>query len=357
MLKKDNELYFRLSLMNWNKKSNTRTMPWKGEKDPYKIWLSEVILQQTRVEQGWDYYNKFIKSFPTVSDLAKASETKLFKMWEGLGYYSRCKNLIHTAKFIHQNHKGIFPRKYEDVIALKGIGEYTAAAIVSFAYNDQHAVVDGNVYRVLARFFGIALPIDQPAGKQHFKALATTLLDKKNPGIYNQALMDFGATVCKPKGAVCDECPLQKKCTAYQSNKVEQLPVKSKQLLKRERHLYYFMVNNNNKVFIKKREKKDIWQNLYEFILIEETAPRDLKYLLKKLSKEIGIVITEKEITDESKHYTQQLTHQTIKGKFFMADIKKTVKLESYSAIPIAKINSYPYPKFITTYLKDKMYL
>src|SRR5437868_3718798 len=193
----DDKKYFTNSLLNWNRKYNKRQMPWKGEKDPYKIWLSEIILQQTRVEQGWNYYHQFVENFPTVIHLAKAPETKVFKLWEGLGYYSRCKNLIATAKIIASKHKGKFPEAYEDIISLKGVGSYTAAAIASFAFDLPFAVVDGNVFRVLSRFFGIATAIDSTAGKKMFTQLAAELLDKKHPGIYNQALMDFGAVVCK----------------------------------------------------------------------------------------------------------------------------------------------------------------
>ena len=190
-----NKKYFTKTLLLWNKKDNERLMPWKGEKDPYKIWLSEIILQQTRVDQGWDYYNRFIAAYPNIEKLAKAKDEKVFKMWEGLGYYTRCKNLIVTARFIASERKGKFPQIYEEILALKGVGPYTAAAIASFAFNLSYAVVDGNVFRVLSRFFGIDKAVNNTEGKKLFTTLANQLLDKNKPGIYNQAIMDFGASI------------------------------------------------------------------------------------------------------------------------------------------------------------------
>ncbi|MCY7291511.1 MAG: A/G-specific adenine glycosylase, partial [Ferruginibacter sp.] len=195
--------FFTENLMLWNNKYNRRTMPWKGEKDPYKIWLSEIILQQTRVEQGLEYYNRFLIKYPKVELLAVADENEVFKLWEGLGYYSRCKNLIVSARIIAFNYDGIFPNKYEDILKLKGVGPYTCAAIASFAFNLPHAVVDGNVLRVIARFFGIDTPIDSIKGKKVFNTLAQTLMDTVSPALYNQAIMDFGATICKPQLPLC----------------------------------------------------------------------------------------------------------------------------------------------------------
>jgi A/G-specific adenine glycosylase len=217
---------FSKKLLHWNKTKNFRTMPWKGEKDPYKIWLSEIILQQTRVEQGWTYYENFIKAFPTVHHLAKAPRKRIFKLWEGLGYYNRCKNLIETAKRISKNYKGKFPRDYQEIKSLKGIGPYTAAAIASFAFNLPFAAVDANVERALSRYFGMSTPTDTADGKRMFAELAGALLDKKNPGIFNQAMMDFGAVICKPKNPLCTICPQQKDCEAYKHQLVDVLPVK-----------------------------------------------------------------------------------------------------------------------------------
>jgi len=206
----DNKKRFAELLIKWNKKENKRVMPWKGEKDPYKIWLSEIILQQTRVEQGLEYYNRFVKVFPEINKLAKAPDKKIFKLWEGLGYYTRCRNLITTARFIVKEKKGVFPQTYEEIISLKGVGPYTAAAISSFAFNLPHAVVDGNVYRVLSRVFGIKKPVDSTEGKKYFNGLANELLSKEQPGIYNQAIMDFGAIICKPSSPLCTACVFRK---------------------------------------------------------------------------------------------------------------------------------------------------
>ena len=208
-------LPFTQLLLKWNSSLNHRPMPWKGEKDPYKIWLSEIILQQTRVEQGWAYYEKFVSNFPTVHDLAKAADQRVYKLWEGLGYYNRCKNLLITARLISKQHKGKFPNTYEHLLSLKGIGPYTASAIASFAYNLPHAVVDGNVFRVLARFYGIATPIDTKPGIDLFNKIATENLSKKQAGVYNQSLMDFGATVCKPVAPNCASCIMQKNALLF----------------------------------------------------------------------------------------------------------------------------------------------
>src|SRR5579859_4925347 len=206
---------FTKTLLGWNSSGNFREMPWKGEKDPYKVWLSEVILQQTRVQQGWAYYEKFINAFPTIHDLAVAPEQQIFKLWEGLGYYSRCRNLIATAKKIDAEYNGRFPSSYEEILALKGIGPYTAAAIASFAFGLPHAVVDGNVTRVLSRYFGNSTPIDTVAGKKLYTELADVLLDKGQPDSYNQAIMDFGATICLPRNPLCADCVQQAGCQAW----------------------------------------------------------------------------------------------------------------------------------------------
>ncbi len=212
--------------MLWHKEENTRSLPWKNETDPYKIWLSEIILQQTRAEQGLNYYLNFIKNYPTICDLANAIDDDVFRHWQGLGYYNRCKNMLATARFICEQKNGVFPNDYEEILALKGVGAYTAAAIASFAFGLPHAVVDGNVYRVLARYFGIENAIDSTLGKAKFAQIADELLDKKNPAAYNQAIMDLGATVCTPKNPRCEICPLSKNCVALKSDLIYFFPVK-----------------------------------------------------------------------------------------------------------------------------------
>ena len=347
-----NKALFTRQLLKWNADLNKRPMPWKGEKDPYKIWLSEIILQQTRVEQGWNYYNRFVTTFPTVHELAKAPETKVFKLWEGLGYYTRCKNLIATAKIIAKEKKGVFPNSYEEILKLKGIGPYTAAAIASFAFDLPFAVVDGNVFRVLARYFGIDKPIDSNEGKKIFSSLADELLYKQHPGIYNQALMDFGAVVCKPKLPACSTCPLKKSCVAYLNGSVNDLPVKEKKIIKRTRWLYYLLIQSDHTIAVKKRGAKDIWENLYEFVLIEEPARTTVKKIL--LHKAFKTLMGKEKyiVKDISEVYKQQLTHQTIYGQFIKINVSNNYSPKGYEMLPIVKIKKLAFPKFITSYLE-----
>jgi A/G-specific adenine glycosylase len=352
-----NKLNFTKQLLDWHIKYNKRTMPWKGEKDPYKIWLSEIILQQTRVEQGLAYYNKFVQNFTTIKKLAAADETVVFKLWEGLGYYSRCKNLIATAKNIATNYKGKFPETYEEILALKGVGAYTAAAIASFAYNQPYAVVDGNVTRVLARYFNMATPIDSTIGKKLFTELAFELLDKKNAAIYNQAIMDFGATVCKPKLPLCSICTLQKNCQAYKNSTANELPIKQNKLKKKNRYFYFFLIENNNKIYVRKRPAKDIWENLYELFLVETESELTSKNLLKTASFQSAFKGVKFEILSESVLYKQQLSHQTIYGKFFRLNLKDNLDITGYEAISSSKMKNLAFPKFINTYLQDIKYL
>jgi A/G-specific adenine glycosylase len=346
--------YFTKVLLDWNKKTNDRPMPWKGEKNPYKIWLSEIILQQTRVEQGWGYYNRFVAAFPSIEKLAKAPETKVFKLWEGLGYYTRCKNLIATAQLVSKKYEGKFPDTYETILGLKGIGPYTASAIASFAYDLPHAVVDGNVSRVLARFFANDTPIDSTEGKKIFTALANELLDKKYPGIYNQALMDFGAVVCKPKLPLCGQCPLQKNCGAYLKTLVDVLPVKEKKVKQKTRWFFYFIVEQNGKIYVRKRGVKDIWENLYEFMLFESPEPTEVNELMKLPAFKKILGYRQFNVESISKLYSQKLTHQTIHGQFTRIELKKPAELDGYQPVSPKELDKLPFPKLITTYLKDK---
>ncbi len=349
------KLFFTKKLLLWNKKFNRREMPWKGEKDPYKIWLSEIILQQTRVEQGWNYYLRFIKTFPTVQQLAHAPETTVFKLWEGLGYYSRCKNLITTARIIDKAYNGKFPASYEKMLELPGIGPYTAAAIASFAFDLPNAVVDGNVQRVLARIGGITTPADSAKGKTLLNKLAFELLDKKQPGLYNQAIMDFGAVICKPKAPNCQECIMQTHCRAYQLDLVTRLPVKGKKIVKKTRWLYYFIITYKSRVYIRKRTAKDIWQNLHEFFLVEKNSPVTKKnWLLLSPVKQL-LSRNKAKITKVSKTYTQQLTHQTVHGQFIEISVNKAPDLGAdFTGVTYHELTSYPFPKFMITYLQEK---
>jgi A/G-specific adenine glycosylase len=346
--------FFAKKLLAWNFSYNDREMPWKGEKDPYKIWLSEIILQQTRVEQGLAYYNRFITQFPTIQKLAKAPETSVFKLWEGLGYYTRCKNLIATAKYIAGELNGKFPDDYEDILALKGIGPYTAAAIGSFAFNLPYAVVDGNVFRVLARVFGIATPIDTTEGKKEFTTLANELLDKKQPGIYNQSLMDLGATICKPQQPLCSSCPLKLNCSGYLQGTIHLLPIKEKSIVKKTRWFYYLIIEHNNSVLVRKRGAKDIWENLYEFVLIEHDKILPLENIKKLPAIKKIFSKTPFEVIKISKPYRQLLTHQTIHGQFVTIKISAPLSVAGYEAVSQKKLGKLPFPKFITGYLTDK---
>jgi len=342
---------FTKKLLRWNKKENNRQMPWKGETDPYKIWLSEIMLQQTRVEQGWAYYEKFIKAFPTVHALAAAPDQLVFKMWEGLGYYSRCKNLLATARLISKDLKGKFPATYEQILHLKGIGPYTAAAIASFAFNESRAVVDGNVQRVISRYFGISTPIDSTEGKKLYASLAQSLIDEKAPGPYNQAIMDFGATICKPKNPLCHICVQKKECEALNNGFVDQLPVKEKKLKIRTRWLYYFIIESGESVYIRKREEKDIWQNLHEFVLMEKDEPQETpeKDFLDALFKRGSYMITH-----ASEVFSQQLTHQRIYGRFFVVKLSTKCKLAgNYTLVKKKVIGEYAFPKFINSFLEN----
>ncbi len=345
---------FTSKIVKWHRTVNDRMMPWKGEKNPYKIWLSEVILQQTRVQQGLAYYEKFLQKFPRLEDLALAADEEVFKLWEGLGYYSRCRNLIFTARYIHQICSNTFPSTYEDLIKLKGVGHYTAAAIASFAYGLPHAVVDGNVTRVLARFYGNNLPIDSVAGKKYFHQLAQELLYKKDPALYNQAIMDFGATVCKPKNPLCNLCVLQSECIAYNTGTIDELPVKEKKISRKNKHFYYFIFFVNNQVLVNKRSEKDIWQDLYEFCLYETTTKLTTSpAVIKNIVKTKLCILEEYAMVSISPVLKQQLTHQNIEGIFVQIQLKKTpLPLQKMSLVNIDKLSTLSFPKMINQFLE-----
>jgi A/G-specific adenine glycosylase len=346
---------FSTKLLRWDRNKNFRQMPWKGEKNPYKIWLSEIILQQTRVEQGLNYYRRFIETFPDIHSLASAPEQKIFKLWEGLGYYSRCRNLIATARYISRERGGVFPEKYEEIKALKGIGPYTAAAISSFAFNLPYAVVDGNVFRILSRIFGIAKPIDSTEGKKYFFQVADDLLNKKQPGVYNQAIMDFGAVICKPVSPLCNSCVFNKTCYAFLNKKVNQLPVKEKKIKIRKRWFYYLVIEFEKKIAVNQRNGKDIWQQLYEFPLIESNEEQDIENVLLLAEKKAILQRKGYELTEISPLFKQQLSHQLITGQFIKVKKKnKKAIADNFIWENKKKIHHYPFPKFINQYLEKK---
>lgn len=338
--------------MRWNSTKNDRKMPWKGEKDPYKIWLSEIILQQTRVEQGLGYYQRIVKAFPTIKKLAKADDNQVFKLWEGLGYYSRCRNLLATARQIAEEKKGIFPSTYEEILALKGVGTYTAAAIASFAYNLPHAVLDGNVFRVLARVFGIDLPIDSKEGKEKFSELAQSLLDTTSPGLYNQAIMDFGAVICKPIAPQCGNCPFSKTCVAFVKKKVAEWPVKSKKLELRKRWFYFLILSYRGRIAVRVRTQKDIWQGLHEFPLMETAAATTWPSLARLAEKKGWLSPKAYQTEQVSALYRQTLSHQLIAGQFIHITLKKKPSLDKeWEWVLNERLGQLAFPQFINQHL------
>lgn len=349
-LSADQKAFTRI-LLRWDTGKNDRQMPWKGEKDPYKIWLSEIILQQTRVEQGWDYYNRFVGAFPTVQQLAAAPDDRVFKLWEGLGYYSRCRNLLHTARYIAKECKGVFPQSYDEIKALKGIGPYTAAAISSFAYDLPHAVVDGNVFRVLARVFGIRKITDSTDGKKYFTALAETLLDKKEPGRYNQAIMDFGAVICKPLAPLCRQCVFQKKCKAFLQNKTGEYPVRQKKMTIRQRWFYFIVPEYRGKWAIRQRTEKDIWQGLFEFPLLETVNESTVQSILKEAEKKNWLQKGTYTIEYVSPPVKHQLTHQLIRAIFIRVRCQKKPR-QSWIWTESGTTRSHAFPRIITRFLE-----
>lgn len=353
MASKNKGTFFTSSLLKWFEQ-NHRPLPWKGIKNPYFIWLSEIILQQTRVEQGLPYYNHFTKTYPTVHDLANATEDEVMKSWEGLGYYSRARNLHAAAKQISIEFNGQFPNTYEKIKSLKGVGPYTAAAIASFAFKLPYAVVDGNVYRVLSRYYGLDTPIDSTKGKKEFSELAETLLNKDKPGIYNQAIMDFGATWCTPKNPNCGKCPMESNCSAYKNDRVSKLPVKAKKIKKRARFFNYFILNTGACIILQKRTQKDIWQNLYEFPMLESPQLLDQNEL-ELLGIQKNILPQGAELIKYSKPFQQTLSHQKINARFWEYRIDSTSLQEKSELVFVKrnKLGKFAFPKIIDWYLAD----
>ena len=292
-----------------------RELPWRDTTDPYIIWLSEIILQQTRVEQGMPYFYAFVEHFPTINDFANAGEDEILRLWQGLGYYSRARNMHKAAQMVRDDMGGVFPSKYEDAIRLPGVGEYTAAAISSFSINECKAVVDGNVYRVLSRYLAIDEPINSTAGKKLFAQIAQEFISTDYPGLYNQAIMDFGATVCKPKNPLCETCIFREDCRALASSLVDELPVKNKSKGSRNRYFHYFIIEKDGGIMMSKRSEGDVWANLYEFPLIETTRPMEFDELTSQVEfmQYFGTADL-LPIGQEIKHI---LSHQNIYARFY----------------------------------------
>ena len=345
------EKNFSKELINWYLK-NKRELPWRETEDPYPIWLSEIILQQTRVRQGLPYYFSFLKHFPTVNDLARATEKEVLSLWQGLGYYSRARNLHKTAQLIVANYAGSFPNSYTGLLNLKGVGPYTAAAIASFAFKEQVAVVDGNVYRVLTRIFGIYEDITLNTTKKVIAELAQKLIPKKSPDIYNQAIMEFGALHCTPAEPNCDACPFAQICVAKSADDQKVLPVKAKAKAKQERFFSYFMVRYGDIVLMKERGSNDIWQGLFEFLLIETKNKSSFSEILK-----LAPIIPESNIQFEYGPYKHILSHQILHATFYAVMVNKKKfdaikKQYSLEEINISEITSTPKPVLISKYLK-----
>lgn len=342
--------YFSNDIIDWYQE-NRRSLPWRETKDPYRIWLSEVILQQTRVNQGLPYYLQFIEAFPTVRDLANAPEDKVLRLWQGLGYYSRARNLHRCAKVVAQNYNGTFPSTYEELLHLPGIGNYTAAAIASIAFNRKVAVVDGNVYRVLARIFGNATDIMSTDGKRQFSELANQLISEEHPGDHNQAVMEFGAMHCTPLNPSCDSCLFARSCVALKRGLVSQLPVKEKKTVKKTRYFFYFVLRNGKKIAMKKRTGRDIWNGLYEFHLVESASEKKLTQLVK--TDKLLALLKDIQEVGSMRHV---LSHQVLEIRFFEAAAENLTDnaeaLGDLSFISMKKANEMPKPIAITRYLE-----
>ncbi|MDB5253653.1 MAG: adenine glycosylase [Flaviaesturariibacter sp.] len=341
---------FAEALLGWNRDANDRQMPWKGETDPYRIWLSEVILQQTRVEVGRAYYERFLAAFPTVQQLAAAPEQAVFKLWEGLGYYSRCRNLIAAARSIVSDHGGRFPSDYPSILALKGVGPYTAAAIASFAFNLPHAVLDGNVYRVLSRIFAIDTAIDSTEGRKGFATLAQALLPTSEAGTYNQAIMDFGATICKPVPA-CDACFFNRHCAAFLAGRQTLLPVKGEKAPVRVRWFHYIILQAGNRVAIRQRTSRDIWQSLYEPLLLEAPKTLSKTTLLQHIGAEYGLTIDPSGVLSSTASRTQKLSHQLIHFSFLHALLDEPHPIAGFEWVSTEELTQYPFPRTLQDFL------
>lgn len=343
--------FFSSKIIKWYSQ-HKRELPWRNTKDPYKIWLSEIILQQTQVKQGLPYYQKFVNTFPSVSELANANEEEVLKLWQGLGYYSRARNLHFAAKQIHQ--AGFFPKEYKDIITLKGVGEYTAAAIASFAFKLPYAVVDGNVFRLLSRFYGIDTPIDTTKGKREFSEIAKTLLVKKEPDTHNQAIMEFGSQMCKPKQPNCNSCPLRDECVAFANNTIHLLPVKKGKVKVKTVFFEYFFFKMNGYTLVNKRADDGIWQNMYEFPLITTEDLKNTEEILnhnqfESWVKGIDFII---ESISEFKHI---LSHRKINARFWEINCQNTLPASNFQKIKIETIDKLAVSRLIEKFIQAKI--
>ena len=341
-------MHFYNSLLAWYLQ-NKRDLPWRNTTDPYPIWLSEIMLQQTRVAQGLPYYLSFMEAFPTVFDLANADEEHVLKLWQGLGYYSRARNMHQTAKIIAHDFNGIFPNNYTDLLKLKGIGQYTAAAIASFAFNEAVPVVDGNVFRVLARYLNVETDIASAAAKKDFIALAKELMPLDNPALFNQAIMEFGAMQCTPKNPNCNQCVFNSSCAALQKGLVGQLPVKLKKTKVTNRYLnYVVLLDHANNTQINKRTEKGIWHNLYEFPIIETEMELDFDAISNLISTKFGDLNIESIVQYNPNTVIHKLSHQKLHINFYRVQVRSEIT----AGIPSNQIKKYPFPIVIYNFIE-----
>ena len=347
------------SLLNWYSQ-NKRLLPWRETRDPYKIWLSEVILQQTRVAQGTDYYHRFLAAFPDVQSLAAAEEQEVLKLWQGLGYYSRARNMHHTAKEVVENHNGIFPDSSAGLKKLKGIGDYTAAAIASICFDEPTAVLDGNVARVISRLYAIDTPIDSNEGKKNITNLSNSLLDTNHPGTFNQAVMELGALVCTPKSPICNTCPVAFACEALKRKQVESFPVKTPKKAPTIRHLNYlvigFMKGKEEFILMRKRTGNDIWKNMYDFPCVETVNATDTSEALNQCVNSGllgGFPFVVAHVSDE---YIHQLSHRRLLAKFIRVEVKgKPTPIDDITPVRRDLIAELPLPRLIDRYLASML--
>lgn len=339
---------FSHKILTWYGK-HKRDLPWRETRDPYKVWLSEIMLQQTRVAQGMPYYHKFLEAFPTVHDLASAPEEQVLKLWQGLGYYSRARNLHATAKMVAIKFDGLFPQTYEGLKALKGVGDYTASAIASFCFDIPEPVVDGNVYRVLARYFGVDLPINSTEGSKYFKELAREVMDAENIRDYNQGIMEFGAIQCAPKKPYCLLCPLNESCMALKENRVDALPVKQNKTKVRNRHFNYLVfLDRENNTLMEQRQGKGIWQNLYQFPLVESQQEFREQDLMQKIEDKNGLPIVKDLSLYNNEPIVHKLSHQHLHTKFWIAKTADTLE----NGVHWSDTSTFPVPVLIADFIK-----
>jgi A/G-specific adenine glycosylase len=349
----NNNIIFVNNLKSWYT-HNQRDLPWRHTKDPYLIWLSEIILQQTRVAQGLPYYIKFVAAFPNITSFANAPEDEVLRLWQGLGYYSRARNMHFTAKYIKSELKGVFPSDYQTLIKLKGIGSYTAAAIASFSANEPVAVLDGNVYRVLSRYFGNDTDISSPLGKKVFSEIANSVLPVHTSADHNQAIMEFGALQCTPLPN-CKSCPISNTCIAFAGNLQDKLPVKLKKIKVIEKYLYYFIFENEGRFFLKKRNNKGIWEGLFDFYLIEKAEKTNIEIILEEAP--LQSIIKNGQIVSISNEIRHLLTHQKLNICFIrikLATNESNFLIENDSNFyTINEIEELPKPIIIANYIEN----